>query len=469
MIMQIRTFLINDEKPLGTSSLKCLCFALLMKARLSLICILVFTSFLPALSAQVSAANADAQQSEASQKLGDRATTRVPTLRARVYDQLARAQQLGDQGSVEEAIGVLDEVKSKANTMNSYEIAMMHNFYGFLYYNEERFEDTIASFKLAISQSPIPNNFKKTTLFSLAQLSMVQGNYVDVVEYLEQWEALNSDNIPPRNYILKAQALYQNKSYEEAVYYIETAIENHEKAGFLPDENWLTLQRAIYFEMQQPEKVKDIIIKLIRLYDEPKYWIQLAGMYGELDQEEAQLATMEIAYQRGFVSSSSDTFNLAQLYYYHGVPYKGALLMEDALASGLLESNLRNLTFLGQSWQQAKEDEKAVPVMEQASLLADDGKIDAQLALLYFNLEQYEKAIDAANKAIDKGDLDNPGNTHMLLGLALYNTRQFAMALDELANAESFRASRGAARQWKQFVETEKFNYEARLELSSAP
>ena len=142
--------------------------------------------------------------------------------------------------------------------------------------------------------------------------------------------------------------------------------------------------------------------------------------------------------------------------------------MEDAIVSGLLEDNLRNLIFLGQSWQRAKEDDKAVPVMQRAAQMSDDGKIDAQLALLYFNLEQYDKAIEAANLAIDKGSLDNPGNTHIVLGLALYNTRQFAMALDELAKAESFSGSRGAARQWTQYVEKEKTTYEARLAIDSS-
>jgi tetratricopeptide (TPR) repeat protein len=405
---------------------------------------------------------------QAETSLGERQTRRTPALRARVYEQLARAQSAGDEGNISEAIAILDEVQGKVSTMNSYERAMMHNFYGFIYYNEERYDETIAAFEAAIAETPIPESFEQTTLFSLAQLSMMQGQYEKVVRYLERWEGLNDGLIPPRNYILKAQALYQNKAYEDAAKYIEAAIVGHEEAGFLPDENWLVLQRAIYFELKQPEKVKDIIAKLIRLYDEPKYWMQLAGMYGELEMETQQLATMEVAYQRGFINSASDTFNLAQLYFYHGVPYKGALLMEDAINSGLLDANLRNLQFLAQSWQRAQENEKAVPIMKQAAVLADNGKIDAQLALLYFNLENYDKAIEAANTAIEKGDLDNPGNTHMVLGLALYNTRQFALALDQLAKAETFSGSRGAARQWSSYVQKEQSTYESRLSIEGA-
>jgi tetratricopeptide (TPR) repeat protein len=393
-------------------------------------------------------------------------TRRTPALRAPVFEQLSRAQQIGDSGDIAGALSVLDDVKAKASSMNSYEIATMYNFYGFIYYSQDDLVNTIASFNQAIKQSPIPITFEQTALYSLAQLSMAVGNYDDVIEYIERWEALNDGVVPPQNYILKAQALYQNKAYQDAAFYIETAIKGHEDEGYLPDENWLILQRAIYFEMREPEKVKDIIIKLIRLYDEAKYWIQLAGMYGELEQEKKQLATMEIAYQRGFITSASDTFNLAQLYYYHGVPYKGAKLMEQAIKSGLLEENLRNLKFLAQAWQRAKEDKKAVPVLEEAAALSEDGQLDAQLALLYYNLNDYEKAINAANQALAKGDLDRAGDTHMVLGLSLYNSQRFVQALEQLALAEEFNSSRSAARQWRQYVVKEQAAFELLQETS---
>lgn len=417
-------------------------------------------------SSLVYSSSAQAFQEES---LAERKTRRTPALRSKVYDQLSRAQALGDEGDAQGAIAILDEVKSKADSMNSYERAMMYNFYGFIYYAQEDFDKTIESFNSAVNESPIPVSFEQTALFSLAQLSMAQGNYTDVISYLERWEALNDGKIPPKNYILKAQALYQNKSYAEAIVYIEDAIKNHEEAGYLPDENWLVLQRALYFELKQPEKVKDIIIKLIRLYDAPKYWIQLAGMYGELEQEQKQLATMEIAYQRGFVTTASDTFNLAQLYYYHGVPYKGALLMEQAIESGMLEANLRNLKFLANSWQLAQEKDKAVPVMEQAADLSDDGELDAQLAVLYYNIDEYDKAIASGNKALEKGDLKRQGDLHMVIGLSLYNKNDFVNALDQLAKAEAFSGSRAAARQWSKYVLKERDTFEARKEIAAAP
>ncbi len=395
-------------------------------------------------------------------------TRRVPTLRARVYEQLARAQTESEAGNVTGAIEILDDVKAKISSMNPYEIATMYNFYGFIYYEQENFPKTIESFELAIEQTPIPVGFEQTALYSLAQLNMVEGDYKKVIDYLERWEALATGDIPPRNMILKAQALYQDKQYKDAGSLIETAIAAHEAEGYLPDENWLVLQRAIYYELKQPVKVKDTIAKLIRLYDTPRYWIQLAGMYGELEQNEKQLATMEIAYQRGYVTSGSDIFMLSQLYYFNGIPYKGARLMEEGLSTGALEENLRNTRFLAQSWQAAREDNKAIDAFEVAAGLSEDGELDAQLALLYYNNDKFDKAIESSNRAIEKGSLRNAGNTYMVLGLSLYNKRQFAEALDTLAKAEEFAPSRASARQWRGFVEREKNTYEARIALESA-
>ena len=50
----------------------------------------------------------------------------------------------------------------------------------------------------------------------------------------------------------------------------------------------------------------------------------------------------------------------------------------------------------------AKEQEKAVPVMAQAAELSDDGELDAQLAQIYLNMEDWDNAISAAEKAIEK-------------------------------------------------------------------
>lgn len=409
---------------------------------------------------------AQAQEEAAS----ERKVKRVPALRGKVYEQLARAQAAGDEGNVDEAIAILDEVQGKMDSMNSYERAMMYNFYGFVYYNAEDFEQAFESFKLVVEQQPIPESFEQGTLFSLAQLSLMQEKYDDVIHYLERWEALNRGKIPAKNYVLKAQAMYQNKNYQAAADFIEEAIATQEENpdDGIADENWYILQRAIYYELKQPKKVTDVLVKLVRYYDKPKYWIQLGGMYGEIGQEKKQLAIMEAAYQMGYIESGNDMFNLAQLYYYHQVPYKGARIMEEAMENGRLDRNLKNLRFLSQCYAASKDSDKVIPVMQAAAELSEDGELNAQLAQLFLNTDKWDQAIENAQIALDKGGIRSPGTAHLVIGMALFNKQQFAEALNALAEAEKFKGTSRMAKQWLKYVSSEKSSFEIiQAELSS--
>lgn len=409
---------------------------------------------LPALSFSVSAnVNADTQ------KASEKKTRRVPTLRGKVYEQLARAQSFADNDQPQEAFAALKDIEDKKSSMNSYEIAMLYNFYGFIYYNLEQADNALASFKKVIEEPGIPESFEQSTLFTLAQLSLMQGNYKDSIHFLERWEYLNVGDVPPKHLFIKAQAYYQDKQYEQAGKFVTQAVKNKEAAGMIPDEGWLILQRAIYYELKQPEKVKDILVKMVKLFDEPKYWIQLAGMYGELGMEKHQLGIMEAAKQQGYLEKASDIFNMAQLYYYHKAPYKCAEMMLQAMNNGILEENLRNLKFLGQCYQLAKEIDKAVPVMQAAAALSNDGEIYAQLSQLLLNIDEFDLAIESAELAIKKGSLRNQGTIHLVLGMAYYNKREFAKSLDQLTQAESFKSSQKMAEQWQKFVSGEQRSF----------
>jgi tetratricopeptide (TPR) repeat protein len=416
---------------------------------------------------QVSSVSAQEVQTE-------RKTQRVPTLRSKVYDQLSRAQGLADAGNQAEAFAVLDNVKSKASSMNSYEQAMMYNFYGFIHYEAQSYDDAITAFENVVKQQPIPETFEQATLISLAQLHMMRSNYDQTIEKIEQWEAIQkrlypNKDIPAKNLVLKAQAMYQKQDYAAASNYINAAVEQVETndLGFQVDEQWYVLQRAVYFELKQPEQVKNVLLKLVKKFEAPKYWLQLAGMYGELGQEQKQLAVMEIAEQMHYVATGSDMFNLAQLYYYHQMPIKAAIVMQRAIDSGKLADNERNLTFLAQSYNGAKETEKAIPVMLAAANVSDNGELYAQLGQMYLNMDQWQQAIAVSRQALEKGGLRNIGMSHLVIGMAKFNLGEYNQALSQLAKAQKYDGSRGMAQQWSKFVEGERKQYSSLVSIGN--
>ncbi len=155
----------------------------------------------------------------------EKKSLKVPAMRNRVYAQLARAQQLADEGTKLEGFDVLDEVKDRIDSLNSYEKAMLWNFYGFMYYGNDDLDSAIDSFEHVIAEKVIPKSLRLSTLYSLAQLALQQQNYDIGIKHLNKWQQLNTKPLTGRQNMVFAQAYYQNKQYQQSLIYNNKSIE----------------------------------------------------------------------------------------------------------------------------------------------------------------------------------------------------------------------------------------------------
>ncbi|MCK8120908.1 CDC27 family protein [Pseudoalteromonas sp. 2CM32C] len=387
-------------------------------------------------------------------------TKRVPALREKVYSQLARAQKLADDGDVKAGLEALDSINERSSSMNSYEIAMMHNFYGFIYYNQNDLPKAIASFERVVAEEGIPETLRLSTTFSLAQLAMANSDYDKVIAFLDNWDEINTQPIPEGYYLLRAQTYYQLKDYKQGLDYITKVISLSDDEGKTPKENWLVLQRAMFYSLNQTNKVVEVLERMVKLYDKPEYWVQLSGMYGETGQEKKQLAVIEAAYQQGFLTSRADLRQLAQVYLYNGLAFKAAEVMSKAIDNGIAEQTAKNYAFVAEAMIQAKEDEKSIEYFVKAADLSDHGQYDQRLAEVYVNTEHYEDAADSARKALDKGGLDFESNAFVALGMAQYNLQNFDASILAFEQAEKHKKSQRLAKQWIKYVKREKVHAE---------
>jgi hypothetical protein len=387
-----------------------------------------------------------------------RKTTKVPAMRNRVYTQLARAQKLADEGDKLGGFTALDEVKDRIDSMNSYERAMLWNFYAFMYYANDDIDNAIDHFEKVIAEKNIPDSLMLSTYYSLAQLSMQKQNYTKALHFLSKWQAFNDKPLTPAQQVLFAQVYYQDKQFSKSIKHINLAIAEVEQKKELAKENWLILQRAAYYELKQPQKVTEVLEKLVKNYGKPAYWLQLSAMYGELGEEKKQLAVMEASWQAGYVTKSTDIITLAQLYLYHGVPYKAANVLKNAMNKGSIVTQTKYLALLAQAYISAKDDDKAIPVLIKAAEIAETGKFDAQLAQIYLNLEKWQNAVDSATTALKRGAKNEEGRMQLIAGMAYFNLQQYDKSLNMLNLATEHKQVKQMANQWARYVKKERDN-----------
>lgn len=378
---------------------------------------------------------------------------KAPALSHKTYKLLEQAQKLNEEGKIVEAKSKLQEIILNPKR-SDYEVAMALRVLAYMQYQASEYDKAIHSYVQIVSKETIPEPLLVESLNALAQLYFLTGNYQASIEYFKRWFSL-AKNHSPRSFALFGQAYYQIGEYASAIEPIQTAIKKINAIGQKAKENWYLILRASYFELDRTEDVVDILEKLVIDYPKRKYWVQLAGLYGQLDQPKKQLATMEIAYHQGYLTKSKDVLQLAYLYIGQDIPYKAAKVLEKGLKNGVVEEKDKHLHLLSTAWSTAQEHEKALPALIKAANASTKGNIDSQLARVYFNMEQWEKTTQAIERAYNKGKLKNKPEIDFIYGMALYHQDEIEDALAVFIETKKTQEDPTMVKQWIIHIEKE--------------
>ncbi len=184
------------------------------------------------------------QQNEESQ--ANQPTGPIPAMRERVYQRMVEAQQCSEAEDMECAAELLEQVR-EMDDLNSYELAQVWNFYAFIYFSQDNFDEAIRAYENVQLQADLPIGLETTTMNSLATLYVQQERYQEGLDMLDRWFAL-SDVPSPDPYILKAQIHYQLEQLTEGIESVLTALEIAAEQGRDPQEGWYQLLNVLYSE-----------------------------------------------------------------------------------------------------------------------------------------------------------------------------------------------------------------------------
>src|SRR6056297_385995 len=178
-------------------------------------------------------------------------------------------------------------------------------------------------------------------------------------------------------------------------------------------------------------------------------------MYSEKGNEKRQLGSMETAYVQDMLDKDGELRNLASLYLSQGVPYKAGKVLEKAFEDDLIDDDVKNYELLAGSWRQAQEVDKAIPVMEVAASKSDSGELYSQLGNIYLDGDQFDKAVEAIQTALERGGVKRPDTARLVLGMALFNLEEYGKAREAFRAAGRDERSEQYAKQWIRYMESE--------------
>ena len=403
-------------------------------------------ALLPVAVPQAAAAeNSDSQSS-------NKRVRRSQTMRPVIFNKLDAVRAKADEKQYAEALDELASVEKIRR--NSYEQAMTFNMYAYVYFNQEDYAGAIKAYEQVVAIDSIPESLEQTTLYSLAKLYLIQEDYKKSLVMLNKWFAV-VEKPGPEAYILRAQMQFQLEQYGKALPDVKKAIALVKEQGNQPKENWLMLERAVYYQNKDFNNLARCLQDLATLYPKPQYWTQLAAVYSELNKPLKELSTLETAYDQGYLKRESDLISLAYALMGQDIPYKAANILEKGLKDEIIKPTAKNLSTLGDAWMLAKEYDKAIVAMTKAAGESQKGSDFFKLAQIHTERQEWKLALNNVNAALKDDDFDKSSNAYILKGNILFNMNDLNGARQSFAAAEKFPEAEKTAAQWLAFVEAE--------------
>ena len=380
-------------------------------------------------------------------------TKQAQAVSKEVYDRIQKAQELIDADEPQEALQLLNSLKTRKG-ITEYELQNVLNYIGFVHYNLENIDEAMAAYREMIAIPSIEPQIKKSTIYTMAQLSTMQEQYQDALALLEEYFTLET-NPAPDNYILYAQNLYQVNRYAEMVEPIEKAISEAQRRETEVREDWYVLLNFAYFQQEEYTKVRDIQKILLANWPKKRYWFSLAGAYTELGEDDNLVSAYDAAHTQGMLEKESEFVTMAQLYMQAEVPYKAAKLMQAEMDAGRISKEAKNYRLLSQALTLAAEDEASIPALQEAARLSDEGELNVRLGNAHLNLGQYGECVSAIREGLRKGSIKSPDYAQISLGMCLYNQQEYQDAIAAFREAAKVQSSARIARQWISVIESD--------------
>ncbi len=410
----------------------------------------------------------------------------------------------------------LNELKEKIDSLKSYDRSMIWYYQGYinLVYADD-LPGARQNYLNLIQEDDATPQIKLGSYYTVSQLYLADEDFANGIKYLLLWFQ-KSPEVTAQAYVLLGQAYFLLDEHKKAFSNLKRAKSITEEDGALFRENWYSLLIATMSELGLKEEQVPLYEEVLEIFPKKKYFVNLAGLYNELERPLDYTALLKTAYTKQLLDKKSEFQSLSQSLLATGNPYWAAEVMitgmtfvpglqvvdkqcelskvlddrgnikknrqgeaveeevcidiygpafvkpgsEAALdkeTKPVLEEDKQNLTILAEALRSARERRAAIDIFKKLVKITDDGEAYIAMGNLYYQEDDIAKAIEAIDKGLKKGKLKNPGYAQLTLGQAYFELGKFDDAREVFNKAsQSKRDSvKKSARAWLKYTDAE--------------
>ena len=254
----------------------------------------------------------------------------------------------------------------------------------------------IHAYEQALGQNALSKGDQKSLTLSLGQLYLNQQQPQKSIKLLNGWMETAAKQVDVNAYLLLAQAYSKSDEPSKAPFFVKQAIEHYG-----PDnESWYQYLFGLYYDLGDHEQAVNVLRKMTAIFpSEKRYWQQLASLYLSLKQQDDALKTLQIAWQKDYLTNEKEITNLVALYEINHLPYEAASVLEQALQHKKIKPTFEMWLKAINLFLAAQEHEKALELIDKARITTHLSEELLILVQLYVADEKWRLAQELLSEA----------------------------------------------------------------------
>jgi tetratricopeptide (TPR) repeat protein len=303
-----------------------------------------------------------------------------------------------------------------------FEAYQIDEFMGYVLIQQKKFGEAAPVFERMLNSGLMPADQVDERTKTVAQLYFQVKDYNKAATWSKKWleKHPNTEDMG----ILLGQSQYLLNDYKGAAATMTTVVNNAEKAGRKPDENWIQIVMSSHFKQDNKDGIGDALKKMVRYYPKPEYWDNLLDIYRRKEGgDRVTLGYYRLMNDVGVLKDAPDYVEMAQLAMDAGVPGEAQEMVQKGIQSGVLKSDDKTVQgrydrLLAGAKKQSDLDKSQLNQLQAEADKAASGQASVGLGQAYLSYGELDKAIAAMEKGISKGSVTDIDEAQVSLGIA---------------------------------------------------
>ena len=354
-----------------------------------------------------------------------------------IAKEMTAAQKALQAGQWAEAIKNLEAAQTKTG-LTPFDEKTIYYFTGFANIKLNNLKAAQAAFEKSIATgaaSPEDKNSMTHTLFTIAATT---SQYQKTIDYGK--EMTDAGTATPNDIAIMAQSYYQLKDCKNASAWADKAVAASRKAGEAPKENLYLFKLQCASDAGDNTAMVPVLSDLIRLNNKSTYWNTLLRIERQDERDDHNtLMIYRIMYDTGAMTVGTDYIEMAQLLGDAGLPGEAQTTLEKAMSAGLISDQQKERTnrLLNSFKARAETDKKSQAQFDAEATKNPAGELDVKLGEVYYGSGDYQNAVTAINRGLQKGQIKHPDEAYVYLGRSQVQLKNFAEAKKAFAGLKS--------------------------------